>query len=122
MTPITAELNKERYCLVKVPQGITDIDLPLQDFGHALSYKVPGKGWCTEMLPYVSGSWSIIGLGKDLSEEQWKEIVERSLVMSIKYKDYECVKSSFHTATQSGLSWLKSLNADENYLILKQQP
>ena len=82
------------------------------------------------------GSWQILGRGKELTEEQWKEIVPRidgdlAWIPSYNdpdsgghgfcYDDYESEDEHtvYYTATESGLSLLKYKNVPiDNVIIL----
>lgn len=115
--PITTELNKERYCLVKVRENATNIKLS-RPTGMYLGYDY-GKNIGSVEMP--AGNWSIIGLGKDLTNDQWMEIIEKEVYpLVVGYKDYNDEDGLLSFPFESGLSWLKALGADENYLILKE--
>lgn len=79
-----------------------------------------------------NGQYSIVGLAKNLTEEQWEGIVEEWIVYSqgnvpdYFYRNYlkeEIVPSNYslYTKRESGLSLLKSLGLNGNVLILKKQ-
>lgn len=76
----------------------------------------------------IPDGWSIIGLAKEISEEEWREIVERANPGYIDYtpirkeKDMiERVVYGWLTAKGSGLSLLASLSLKQNCLILKKK-
>lgn len=85
-------------------------------------------GWIgLQSLP--PGQWQILGLGHQLTEEQWKGIVERQRGQGL-YWHYNIRGSSLgqygafllDTATKSGLSLLKSKSLDPSTtLILKRK-
>lgn len=83
-----------------------------------------------DMLRLPDGSWELIGLAKDLTEDQWREVVELmkykeidKLYYSFSYKIYGKVKPGGAYGTQksieSGLSLLKSksINPDTTVIL-----
>lgn len=79
-----------------------------------------------ELLP--PGEWKILGLGKDLTKEQWSEVVDKFNNGS--YRDYEhkvfdpCDEylPMYLSAPESGLSLLRSkgLQAENTLILIKQ--
>lgn len=85
----------------------------------------------THEIKLPEGTWAIEGVGDRLTEEQWKGIVETvsgwSKPIYYNYaasgRDYrDIVEAAFETATESGLSLLKSkgLNPSEIIILIKQ--
>lgn len=139
MNTITTELNKERYCLVQVPNSQRYFDIFISSGQQSLVWNEmikPGK-FRSKNITLPVGSWIIIGVGKDLSEEQWKEITPRydgddawcptfndpdSGGHGFCYQDFISADEHgcYYTATESGKSFLTSLGATEDFLILKE--
>lgn len=118
----------ERAIAIKVPEGsemytIHENKLLLL-FSGGQSAR---KKWCD--LP--PGQWQILGIASELTEEDWKKVVELvggwSNVIYYDYnttaRDYrDIVEAAFKTATQSGQSLLASKNLPmESTLILIKQ-
>lgn len=84
-----------------------------------------------DMLHLPAGQWEILGKGDSLTEEQWvwvaTQVVGWSSVIYHNHtasgRDYrDIVEAAFSTATESGLSLLKSKGLKpENTLILKRK-
>lgn len=127
MSKIT-ELN-EKAIAVEVPEDADNFDYFEEK--NDLWFELLDKN-CTpiasDFISLQEGRYSILGRPEDLTEEQWKGIVERLNtfvgdnsqhidVYVDYYKDYEC-----QTATESGLSLLKSkgLNPVEIIILIKQ--
>lgn len=70
----------------------------------------------TEWVYLPKGSWAILGMSDKLTEEEWKKVVIRW--DSGKYNDYERHLARVDTATESGLSLLKSKGIEVPHLIL----
>lgn len=115
---------------VQVPEGAEDIRVRPT---NCLNYQV---GVVIECPDLPEGNWKILGLGKDLSEEQCKSIVEEIVdnKFQVKYPDYyqkeptkykwekELKKMGFINALASFESLLKSKGLQgENTLILIKQ-
>lgn len=75
------------------------------------------QGWI-DCLDLPAGQWELIGLAKDLTEDQWKGIIERW--DSGKYNDYMRHLACVDTATESGHSLLAKYKLNkETSVILK---
>lgn len=107
----------------------------LRDWEFCFSYKHNGE-WVHADLPHPGPTpWQILGVARNLSEEQWKGIVgkdERTVTNGTRdslisgFKDYERHGGSSvfmvkRSATESGLSLLKSkgLNPETTLILLK---
>lgn len=101
----------------------------LKSVGYFLSFKEGKAQQSFNYLPF--GEWKILGLGRDLTEDQWREVVETvsgwSKVVYYNYsasgRDYrDIVEAAFDNATESGTSLLRSKGLQgENTLILVKQ-
>lgn len=85
-----------------------------------------GYTYVTRLPP---GNYTLVGRGRELSEEQWKPIVEKIYVFNIRKNEWEAVsymdyKNSLSwdikTKKESGLSLIESLNMS-NPIILKNE-
>ncbi len=124
MTPLT--LPSGKYLLVTVPEDALDIevipdkvDASWPDYLKFVSLK---EDMCAHWrLP--PGRWQLIGKGGELSEEQWKGIVETEYIEDIGHFpiDYETEESDCSSYTESGLSLLRSHGMNENTIILKEK-
>lgn len=117
---IIAKTGEDRYCLVKPPDDAFNFYILPSANGkpeQGLFWKngKPSPPWI--ILP--PGNWIIVGIGKDLKEEQWKGIIEKGKD-GICYKYYLPGDYLSTTSTESGFSWLRSHGADETFLILKE--
>lgn len=80
-----------------------------------------------DLIELPPGSWSILGKGNELTEEQWNGIVEQIVVMSGDdlidgFKDYCDPVHGYVSPIPSGLSLLKSKGLNpETTLILQKQ-
>lgn len=123
------KLNGKEILAVKVPkskipihefvlQQLTDVNLAWLHFVDKVGIEVATG---VQLPP---GSYSILGRGRDLTEEQWRGLVEN--LFGKHYKDYTLPDDHkgyggpfvCHTATASGLSWFKANGIDENYLLI----
>ena len=119
----------EKAWAIEVPENAHGFKIVNSDnnMGQALFFFV-GVGLDFKRLP--EGTWSILGLSSDLTEDQWMEVVEKYHLQE-KYKDYFTQPNSdlcaafcpvFSTAKESGYSLLKSLSLDpDTTLILIKQ-
>jgi hypothetical protein len=91
------------------------------DWAALLHYKTNNRHQSID-LP-VLNTGVIIGFAGKLSEEQWKEIVEKNRTFSAFYKDY--LKNSdmefFEYAYYSGLSLIASLNLKPETTLIIQK-
>lgn len=106
------------------------VEFELANDGRTLvATDIEGQSGFLEYLP--EGPWKILGLGKDLTEEQWREVVETvsgwSKVIYYNYsasgRDYrDTVEAAFDNTTESGLSLLRSkgLQGDNTLILIKQ--
>lgn len=126
---IVNSLN-EKAIAVEVPEDLSD---PILSSVDGKQYIIADKGdssnpefyMSTEPLP--PGSWSILGKGNELTEEQWNGIVEQIVVMSGDdlidgFKDYCDPVHGYVSPIPSGLSLLKSkgLNPTTTLILIKQ--
>ena len=112
------------FLLVVVPEGTKEFGIAEDSLGTFLWTDVEVKGGkFNSILP--TGNYSLVGMAKDLTEEQWENIVGLAVYM----RNYEeLVKEGWWnyneghplaTATESGLSLLKHHGLKlENTLIL----
>lgn len=121
---MTHTLNGKEILAVKVPDDATNFWI--NNIGCIRYSQMQGK-ISSVIEPAQIGEylekdkWSILGRGRDLTEEQW-----RGLVGGPPYASYEeqniCAEDYkglwVQTATASGLSWLKANGIDENYLLI----
>lgn len=123
MNPITTELNNKRYCLVQVPISQRYFDIFISSGQQSLVWNEmikPGK-FRSKNITLPVGSWIIIGVGKDLSEAQCREIIPE-MTAGNRWPNYTGDYPVWmHGAKASLFSWLTSLGATEDFLILKQQ-
>lgn len=126
--------------IVELTDGVIGVVVPESSYmwtvvGNEL-LMVPHIGLSARKKYYdlPPGQWQILGLGNQLTEEQWKgivgishenvkidwDVVEEWVYGNI-YKDYELKDSLYYTATESGLSLLTSKGLKpQNTLILKK--
>lgn len=77
---------------------------------------------CEYSTNFPEGQWQILGLGNQLTEEQWEGVVDSKMEGRELWKSYETSYTAFHNATESGLSLLKSKGLKpQNTLILKRK-
>lgn len=110
--------------------GFLLVEVPEKSYGHRLYELNDGwniECWYNGYLKYIQidgGNYQIIGLAKDLSEDQWKEIAEEMYLgerPTGKYENYGFGLPKFETATESGHSLLKSHSLEPSTtLILKK--
>lgn len=122
----TIQLSTGTWVLVEVPKEA--INFRMGDITHDLYYHNGIE--CFIVLPKMSKSTrrAIIGKASELTEDQWKQIVETfpSYRWGVRrgiqrFKNYR-VEAPFETAKESGLSLLKSQGMEpETTVILKQQ-
>lgn len=97
---------------------LNNLTTPLTD--KAIAVQVPEGVVTLDYEQMHDDGWRILGRASELSEEQWKGIVEgwhfgtgklmKAEVNS--FKDYSGNNNSFTTAAESGLSLLRSLKLD----------
>ena len=109
--------NKEiKYLFVVVPEDANMFAFDSNIWYTRLFYFTDKWNW----IKLPKGNYEKTGLSKDLiTEEQWKEIVERENDKKfIRYSDYT---RRCNTVTEYGLSLIKSLGFKENdnVLVLK---
>lgn len=131
---MTHTLNGNEVLAVKVPDDASDIQLHkiggIDEYCITYFTEKPFAGTERVYLP-PPGSYSILGRGRDLKEEQWQGLVEsdwwydgpkedHGLGKVTFYREYpkELEDSCLLSATESGLSWLKANGIDENYLLI----
>jgi len=119
---ITIELPSGKYLAVTVPEGANTFRI--DESGYFLM-DIPDSDFNASYYPddwKPSGSWQLLGLAKDLKEDDWKKIVRcYGLVMWTNYTHTETGKLFLDTATESGLSLLSKHNLKpETTVILKQ--
>lgn len=84
---------------------------------------INGEYYYDDQKP-LEGKWKILGKSSELTEDQWREVVEKIMPFGRveRWKDYEFTESGFYTAIESGQSLLKSKNLEpETTLILIKQ-
>jgi hypothetical protein len=107
---------------IEVPEGATHIHVQdLRDWEFRFSYKL-GEEWTH--IP-IDEYYKALGRGNELTEEQWKQIVEWfSILGDTGYQDYgkEYLSYGFGTAAESGQSLLKAKNVpiDRVIILIKQ--
>lgn len=103
------------------------VNIPEYQFhllGSRLFYKEPmDRHFEHVVLP--SGQWSLLGRPKEITEEQWKGIVDTypdDGCGGFAYMDYTSCVNGFETAKESGLDLLKSkgLNPESIIILIKQ--
>lgn len=74
----------------------------------------------SQQLP--PGTWRIVGRFKELTEDDWHKIIGGQL-KQMPYPDFELVFNWFDTATESGMSLLRSkgIDPESNPIILKKE-
>lgn len=108
----------DNILIVPVPEG-SGCEQIKKD-GTLLVYSNAGQGHTFIDLPL--GLWRIVGRAKELAEEQWHKIIGGQL-KQMPYPDFELVFNWFDTATESGMSLLRShgIDPETNPLILKRE-
>ncbi len=116
---ITIELPSGKYLLVTVPEDAHDFMIDDELFYKAYYMGLENIG---QMIKLPSGSWQLLGLAKDLTPNQWNDIVEKiKLPLLVMYKNYERKSNMLHSPVQSGFSLLSKHNLKpETTVILKQ--
>lgn len=118
------------FLLVEVEPDAELIHIYKEDGENELTYWYhDGKLWFDGLI-LPKGNYQIVGLAKDLTEEQWEEIVERDGFYYIErdvvkscWKDYRTNDENLvqFSATESGHSLVKSHGfQNNNCLILKR--
>lgn len=112
------------YLLVSLPDNFRTYGLGIAAMNRGLNYIAydTPNSFVDERIVLPKGNYSIIGLAKDLTEEQWKGIVESKKTFG--YRKHDAVNGEYQwtaRALQSGHSLLKANNLNPNTtLILKQ--
>lgn len=121
MNQLPFKTEKGNYLCIEVPPNPKDIVVN----GNQLDF-VSGKFWHTETLD-VDGTWLIVGLLSDITDDRAKEIVDETdnpfwIGQGLKYIDFTSDINCFETALESFKSLLKAhgIDQDKHYLILKQ--
>lgn len=117
------------YSYIEVPQGFFGYSIIQGDKETIVKISDRGGDYNTVIIP--KGDYEIIG--KKLSEDEWKAVVNNMGERYMRYSPEGSMevaslghKYPFYTATESGLSLLKSLNLLDKYergelLILKEK-
>lgn len=106
--------DAEHYAIAKTKNGVFRLLISDEKITHTDSFELP------------TGNWRILGNANELTEEQWKEVVEgisTAQLDGVFYKNYLTDKEkqySLEYATESGASLLK-LHKLENPLILVKE-
>jgi hypothetical protein len=122
------------YLLVnEIPKGAKNIEVKeLLEFDDVLEFTLNG---ILHRIPLPIGDWKIVGKVKDIGEDVWNEIIPgrcrfNGTVLKgepNEWNNYEnplasdSRKAFTTTATESGLSLVKSEGFDENDLLLKKE-
>lgn len=134
---VSVNLYSGSYLMVEVPEGTEKMTLRCNndcDNGSISFYDIWRQKETILLIP--NGQWKLLGLAKNLSEEQWEKIVNSDVYVypdevgndwQLFFKDYtdvtQVVPSEYNLpdATTSGHSLLKSHNLKPSQtLILKQ--
>ena len=124
---IEKNINGDTYLFVEVPESSGEYFLEDWPFNNevVIGMAAPDPD-LYETLP--EGNYTIIGKASEISEEQWEEIVaiDELEVVGIGgysgFVNYEDKNTFFSTATESGLSLIKSMNLiPPTTLIIKKQ-
>lgn len=125
-------INGRELMFVEVPESMPGLP-EIFDGKLLVDYWTDGNelGYEFQRKDLPEGEWEIIGKASELTEDQWKEIVERHKFSfmderrnrQISFKDYrdaeEFEVDCFDTATKSGLSLISSLGKQpETTLII----
>lgn len=122
--PIIAKTGEDRYCLVKV---WGEAKFFLVEAGVLLSYEEELQEDDTSRWLMIGhdelpspGNWQIVGIGKDLKEENLTDIIPEMKVGN-RFSNYNGdYPIWYYSRRESLFSFLRSHGADENYLILKE--
>lgn len=115
------QLPSGKYLLVEVPERTT----AKQFFIHYDRVWVDStypKDYFSKRMP--TGQWAIVGKASELTEQQWKGIVDRGFYEGnfCGYPSYELKQFFYSYAAESGQSLIKSHSMkSETTLILKAE-
>lgn len=120
---IQLEINNRTIGLIEIPEHTKEITLrSTKHYNSSISVYDNFTNKET-ILVLPPGDYTIIGLGSEISEEQWGKIVEfRGYRENDEemYLDYtEAIPTIIHTATASGLSLIRfhNLNPETTLLV-----
>lgn len=109
-------INGQELLFVEVPKGAYNFEF-VNRHTKCLNYRNKGRKHYVALNAPTLSKWSILGLAIQLSEEQWKGIVEGDDFI---FKDYTGECNACATAYLSGLSLISSLTMNpETTLIIK---
>lgn len=117
-----AQIHTENgHLFIEVPEGFFGYSIiDTTNGGKAL--KITDRVGDCVYRPLPPGSYTLVGLGSELTEEQWKEIIEDTWesgdFIGWSFRDYSDKHSTFDTATESGLSLLKSKSLSPNTTVI----
>lgn len=114
MSKITT-LN-EKAIAVQIPE---ELRRPMIHYNQLWLCK-KGTTWRRSFCDLPEGPYEILGRPEEITEEQWKGIVERAMPFGRvgRYMDYEYPDSAFYEAKTSGLSLLKSKSLEGASIII----
>ena len=111
----------KNWLFVEVPEGAQ----PFGEFKRGqVEYSYRDKqghmNYASTGIPLIPGQWSIVGIAREIGEEECSEIVEGAET-NFGYKDYEGKQASHFYATESLASLIESMGMKNNCtLILKK--
>lgn len=80
------------------------------------------KGAVNHGIELPPGSYSILARGREVTDSQWQDLLEEEMNLDIHdnewWRNYEDDYKPFRSATESGLSWLRSQGINENDLLI----
>lgn len=107
-----------------VPIDAKNVSVIFVGTGYKLDWEIiKGKELSFDCIMLPSGQWELFGVAKDLSEEQWKGLVETKVVKSWGlggFIDYESDGVLHGKALTSGHSFLRANNISMDSLILRK--
>jgi len=80
-----ASLPSGEYLLVRVPEKYEDFKLAN---GWVWAFKHPGMSVRSRIVELPPGNYTLIGLGSEISEEQWSRIIESRKGSIVVTKDW----------------------------------
>lgn len=118
MTPVT--LDSGEYLMVDTPDGAHDFQIEGK-YKDKLCFHIeepnPIHPWPTVIILPV-GEFEIVGIGNELTDEQWSGIVDCKLL--VMFPDYTKKDFYFDYPTASGLSLIQHHGMKPNCVILKK--
>jgi hypothetical protein len=110
---LSKTINGKEYLFVEIEKASSDFWLDKGELHYLW-----GEDYVTIQLP-TKTKMKIIGKASELTEEQWREIVENDPINWFLFKSYESVLAvGYHFAHQSGKSLLRTLGLEPKTTLI----